>query len=86
MGIHAIYYYEEPEQRELVDIEYQCSALCMRDELEQIDDTLTDSVGDANLPNNRSISWGATPGGSETDYDVHCSSCKELLWRGLSAE
>lgn len=23
------------------------------------------------------------PCGSETDYDVYCSNCNELLWRGL---
>ena len=25
----------------------------------------------------------AWPCGSETDYDVYCSNCDELLWRGL---
>lgn len=26
------------------------------------------------------VAW---PGGSETDYDVHCAHCNALLWRGL---
>ena len=25
----------------------------------------------------------AWPGGSETDYDVHCAHCGELMWTGL---
>ena len=25
----------------------------------------------------------AWPSGSETDYDVHCQNCGELLWKGL---
>lgn len=26
------------------------------------------------------------PGGAETDYDVHCAGCGELLWKGLQSE
>ena len=26
----------------------------------------------------------AYPGGSETDYDVHCHHCKDLMWHGLT--
>jgi hypothetical protein len=26
----------------------------------------------------------AWPGGQETDYDVHCVQCKDLMWKGIS--
>ena len=25
----------------------------------------------------------AWPGGDETDYDVYCHNCKDLIWHGL---
>ena len=28
----------------------------------------------------------AWPGGMETDYDVHCSSCGDLMWKGLQSD
>jgi hypothetical protein len=27
----------------------------------------------------------AWPGGMETDYDVHCENCNDLMWHGLEA-
>ncbi len=32
------------------------------------------------------LSYGAFPGGSETDYCVYCDTCETHLWCGLSLE
>jgi hypothetical protein len=84
----AVSYYTEPDQRELVDIDYQCSVECMLSTIERETGLRpTEFAGEANLPTDEgSISWGRWPGGAETDYDVHCSTCEDLLWRGLSSE
>ena len=29
---------------------------------------------------------GAYPCGTETDYDVHCGNCGDLIWEGLEYE
>jgi hypothetical protein len=28
----------------------------------------------------------ACPGGSETDYNVHCDNCGDFMWLGLEAQ
>src|SRR5271167_2705813 len=85
MGIHAVMYYEEPNGQELVDIDYQCGVDCM-------DETLikhwvhTAAICGTRDTAQGSISWGAWPCGSETDYDVYCSGCGDLLWKGMNSE
>lgn len=89
MGIHAVSYYDEPDTHELVDVDYQCSYFCMTETLEKSDVGIsldTTNAGSVNTNDGGSISWGAWPCGEETDYDVHCSSCETLLWRGLQSE
>ena len=86
MGIHTVMYYEEPDGMELVDIDYQCSRSCMLDTVWQhVGAPVTEYVGQLNIADgNTSVSWGAWPGGSETDYAVYCSGCGELLWEGMN--
>jgi hypothetical protein len=76
--------YSEPGQRELAEVLYQCSVMCMRSAVET-ESGLRDieDAGEANVEHG-SISWGRMPGGAETQSDVHCSICEDLLWRGLS--
>jgi hypothetical protein len=45
--------------------------------------TPTAHAGTANSPDGGSVSWGACPGGAETDYAVYCSGCGDKLWSGL---
>jgi hypothetical protein len=87
VGIHAVSYYDEPDQHELVDIDYQCSYICMMDTLTEAGvDTEGGLAGDVNLSEGGSISWGRFPGGEETSSDTYCSSCETLLWRGLESK
>lgn len=76
--------YSEPGQHELDDTLYQCSIMCMRSAVET-ESGLRDieDAGEADTDDG-SISWGRLPGGAETQSDVHCSTCEDLLWRGLS--
>jgi hypothetical protein len=81
----VVNYYDEPDQRELVEIDYQCSVLCMKETLErEANVSGFDVAGELNLPDGGSVDWGTCPGGAETQEDVHCSACGDLLWQGLS--
>lgn len=89
----VIYFYEQPDERELSDVAYQCSTLCMFGTLADSGIATTDLAGSVNVPDAEdvdggagSVGWGQCPGGAETQSDVHCSGpgCGELLWRGLS--
>jgi hypothetical protein len=82
--IHCVSYYDEPDQHELVHVDYQCSTSCMHETLAAIDTSPPDTAGSANLPDGGSVSWGGLPGGEETNDDVRCSTCGVLLWKGLS--
>jgi hypothetical protein len=82
MSIHAVSYYEKPDCLELVDVAYQCSWQCMDAQLQEDGIHTADIAGERNTDEG-SMSWGAWPCGSETDYDVYCSQCETLLWHGL---
>lgn len=93
MATCVINYYDEPDEHELNDVDYQCSALCMRETLAECGVKTNEPAGTVNMPDAEdvpggagSIGWGECPGGAETQSDVHCSGpgCGELLWRGLS--
>lgn len=84
MHIHCVTYYEECDALELVDVDYQCSRGCMMSTIErETGHTGLDTAGTLNLADGGSISWGAWPGGAETDYAVYCSACECKLWDGL---
>jgi hypothetical protein len=87
MSTHVVSYCAEPDGRELVDVDYQCSRTCMLDTFHIAAGFPTsDLAGTVNLPDGGSVSWGVWPCGSETDYDVYCSGCGVLLWHGLESE
>jgi hypothetical protein len=60
----------EDDKGDLVDILYFCSAFCY----ESSQSTDGHAYGHA---------W---PGGMETDYDVHCHRCGDLMWKGLEQD
>lgn len=86
MGTHVVSYYDEPDAMELVDIDYQCSASCMRGTLLENGVRNAEPAGTCNDREGGSISWGAWPGGAETDYAVFCSGCGDKLWDGMNDE
>jgi hypothetical protein len=82
MRVHCVSYYDGPDATELVDVEYQCSYGCMVDTLAGEGIVPEFPAGVVNQ-GAASVSWGAWPCGTETDYDVHCSGCGALLWKAL---
>lgn len=87
----VIYYYDEPGERELTAVDYQCSTLCMRDTLAECGIKTIEPAGTLNVADAEdvaggagSVGWGECPGGAETQSEVRCSGCGELLWHGLS--
>lgn len=87
MRIHSVSYYEAPDCEEMFDITYQCSFFCMDQELAGAGIHVTKETPYAGQANMKfgSVSWGGHPCGDETDYDVYCSQCGELLWHGLES-
>jgi hypothetical protein len=85
MTIHAVSYYTNPNTVNLMDIDYQCSWHCMDAQLIENGIHTADIANYRNVDYGGSISWGAYPCGSETDYDVYCSQCGDLLWYGMSS-
>jgi hypothetical protein len=86
MTTHVVYH--NAVNGDLVDIDYACSLRCMGDRLEDIGigvDGLPDN-GSYTFPDGTSVDFGARPCGDETDYDVHCTSCDALMWRGLQSD
>ena len=83
MTIHVIHW--EDTTGDLVDIDYQCSWACMVEQLDNVDAIreLPTTAGDFTTPTGVQGSYGAWPCGDETDYDVYCSNCEALLWKGL---
>lgn len=68
-----------------------CSRECMRLTLERVgaiprNGGLMVGAGTFTNVGGYDVSYGAWPGGAETDYDVYCSNgeCQELLWKGLA--
>lgn len=86
-AIHSVSIYEQPTCQTLVDVVWCDSAWCMGSVLDEFR-IYTDEAGIAGQRNtdNGSISWGPYPGGEETDYDVYCGGCDELMWEGLQVE
>lgn len=69
------------QEGSLVEVEYQCSEMCMYEQLKKLPDYKLG--GRIDRYDGTSIDYGTWPCGSETDYDVHCSNCEQLLWKGL---
>ena len=82
MATYVISYYEEPDNQELVDIEYFDSYDCMERALRELKVFTANIAGERNLSTG-SIGWGAWPGGAETDNSVYCGTCKSKMWSGL---
>jgi hypothetical protein len=93
MSIHIISFFSESDPylglHEIQDVAYFCSAFCMREALESIERevgfriTPTNSADEIEFANGEGgVSYGAYPGGDETDYSVNCNTCAEHLWDG----
>lgn len=70
------------ETGDLVEVDYQCSASCMYETLRREGIHTAQIAGSAPHPEGGSVGFGGCPGGSETDYPVHCSACGVKLWCG----
>lgn len=68
--IHQITY--KDNNGDVVDVQYFCNPLCVA----------LWSVRNVAKGNDKKL-FDAIPTHPETDYDVHCSGCKELLWKGI---
>lgn len=81
---------------DIVDVGYYCSLSCMYARL-AIEEILAEDLG--TFPDNYqsgisgeikteniNLSYGAWPGGSETDYDVCCETCLSVMWEGIKNE
>lgn len=67
LNIHADYI--EDEEGNLIDVDWYCSAFCFNEAM-QDQEKDKDSYGHA------------YPCGVETEEDVYCDNCKDLLWSG----
>ena len=76
--IHVIHY--EDKDGNVYDVEYFCCKLCLQNTLTHFPPSML------RIENGGRISYGACPGGAETNDDVHCPECGELLWKGLRTE
>lgn len=65
---------------DVVDIHYFCSDFCMKSWLVEFGKAVEPVPTSGE---NGKYSWGAWPGGAETDYDVNCAQCHTHLWDGL---
>lgn len=84
MSTCSISFYNHPTCETLVDILWFDSYNCLDKVLQgRFNVHTADIAGDCNLNNGGSVSWGYHPGGEETDYDVYCEECGELIWFGL---
>jgi hypothetical protein len=50
-----------------------------------VDINCFDSAWCFNESTGRDSYGSAWPGGMETDYDVHCHNCGDLMWHGLES-
>lgn len=77
---------------ETTDVDYCCGWWCASDALRKAFDTVPGYVDEMvtrqmagswhALDDDTGLSWGKTYGG-ETDYDMYCAGCGDLLWVGL---
>ncbi len=78
----CVSYYESTNCENLVDIDWCCSLGCQDDILRGLG-VHSAAITDQRDLEHGSISWGPYPGGEETDDDVHCAACEDLMWEGL---
>ncbi|MEU4534368.1 hypothetical protein AB0G15_05835 [Streptosporangium sp. NPDC023825] len=65
------------------DVRYFCSFDCMARKILEITGIAVSDAGEHTDREGNTYSWGAWPGGSETNYDVWCVGCGDFLWHGL---
>ena len=73
------------EKGNVLDIAYIDSITCMYEMFAGEDLWPDDIAGTITYPEG-SVDYGPWPGGDETDHDVHCATCGQLMWRGRSNE
>jgi hypothetical protein len=62
---------------DVIDVDYCCSQECYRKLLSRLGVT-----GKAEAGETAHYFWGAWPS-VETAYDVHCATCREIMWKGI---
>ncbi|RLC75313.1 MAG: hypothetical protein DRI61_15100 [Chloroflexi bacterium] len=76
--------YDNPERDNLEDVYWFCSQGCMEKYLRTTMGFVPQEPNGATQPPSGGwVEWGAFPCGEETDSDVFCASCGDLLWKGL---
>lgn len=85
MAVYQLDY--EAENGDLLDLEYFDSWDCLARRLEDlgVPYEAVDSSGQwsfVTARGTRRFVWGRT-WASETDYNVYCGTCEDLMWRGL---
>lgn len=70
--------HELDSEGNMVDVFYFCCAGCMAVWLGERGIVYYGLAGETS-----ELSWGAWPGGAETDADMHCGECGDFLWAGL---
>lgn len=83
MPTYVLNFYREPDATELEDVQYACCAMCMLDAVVAATGKLPDDEAGERRVGTGSVSWGQMPGGEETQSDVFCTTCEDLMWRGL---
>lgn len=71
--IHQIIY--KDKNGDVEEVEWFCTYTCARPTVTKLTSGLNDSA--ANFES------GGVPVHPETDYDVHCGGCGQILWEGL---
>jgi len=79
--IHTIHYSDG--LGDVMDVDYFCGHICMAHLLHEMGaDFKSHTAGMWKDPDSGvEISYGGWP--CETDYDVYCATCKDLLWNGI---
>ena len=83
MATYSVSIYDEPTCETLVDIAWCDSYECMDRILQDTFHLHTAEIAGQRNIESMSISWGAYPGGEETDYDIYCAWCACFMWEGL---
>ena len=83
MATYSVSIYDQPTCETLVDIAWCDSYDCMTKVLHDTFHVQPIEIAGQRNIESMSISWGAHPGGAETDYDVYCAWCACFMWEGL---
>lgn len=82
MSVHVIDVIRDGQTEDHLHL---CSGMCQANALVILGATRDSGAGIQTVDGSE-LSYGAHPGGCETDYDVWCAACGGFLWHGLECE